>query len=84
MDILTALSSNKGVRVSHIMQRANLSWLAMISCLEALEQHGLIEKLESQQRRKFWRITQNGSEVLRSFNETKVAVGLNEKIQENV
>jgi len=62
-DILRVISSG-AQKPTHIMYKANLSWIVMQEYMKTLQQQGLVVEVEEKSSKRMYRLTNKGFEVL--------------------
>ncbi|MGA2524451.1 MAG: winged helix-turn-helix domain-containing protein [Candidatus Bathyarchaeia archaeon] len=71
VDVLEVLDRRGPLKLTHIMNKANVNCSKLKECLDFLIQQGLVEKKIVGNERKVFAITQLGVTVLNAFRELK-------------
>lgn len=82
VDVLRAIYNGR-VSPSRIVYAANLSYDRVVRCLKFLEDQDLVQKVEGIKKKRY-RITERGCEVIKYFNEVETYLFHKKKIFSNV
>jgi predicted transcriptional regulator len=74
VDILKVLALRGPLKLTHIMNKANVSCSVLTEYLEFLLKQGLVEEKKLKKNRTVYAVTQQGLTVLRSFRELSQAL----------
>ena len=71
LKILEILDHVGPLKLTHVMNKANVNCSLLKECLDFLTRQGLVEEKITGERRKVYAITQLGMKVLKQFRELK-------------
>jgi predicted transcriptional regulator len=81
VDILGVLAHGKPLKLTHIMNEANVNCSLLKECLDFLTKQGLVEAKTIGKERKVYAITQLAVTVLKQFRELKEALPIVEEAE---
>ncbi len=78
IDILATLAFDGQLKITHIMNKANINCQVLRELLEFLVQNNLVEE-KNQQKQTIYAITSKGMKILKAFEEIKKVFQLEEE-----
>ena len=70
-DILTVIEEEESAKKTRIMQRANLDWRSFKRYFNFLEERGFLGSGDESSKRKNYRLTKKGEELLQKLHEVE-------------
>ena len=81
IDVLRAIHNGRA-SPSRVVYAANLSYDRVTRCINFLEEHDLVRRIEGERKR--YAVTERGSELIKYFNEVETSLFYNKKTSPNI